>query len=118
MSNYKPSAPFNVPVFLLIPSAKTVKGVLTKVYPEINQGELIYCSFKTFGGTESNKDGLLSVEDTANIETWYRPDIKADCRICLVGDIPRVYEILGEPENINMRNQFIKFKVRAIRGGA
>ena len=30
----------------------------------------------------------------------------------------KVYEILGEVENIDMRNQFAKFKVRAVKGGA
>ena len=118
MSNYRPSEPFTVPVYLLIPSYKTVKGVLTKVYPKPEEGELIYCSFKTYGGTETANNGLISVEDTANIETWYRPNIKADCRICLAQDVSAVYEVMGQPENINMRNQYTKFKVRAIGGGA
>jgi hypothetical protein len=29
-----------------------------------------------------------------------------------------VFDILGEPENIEMRNQFLKFKVRRVKGGA
>ena len=52
--------------------------------------------------------------NTATVETWYRPDIKADCRLRLTDGA--VYEILGAPENIEMRNQFCKFKVRAIEG--
>ena len=116
MSEYKPSFPYNVAAYLLTPTAKIVKGVTVKEYPKT--GELFYCSFKTYGGTEQDRDGVYSVIDTANVETWYRPDIKAECRIVLADNPDAVYEILGKPENINMRNQFMKFKVRAVGGGA
>lgn len=114
MADYIPS-PFYIPVLLLQPIYETVKGVRKKTYPET--GELIYCSFKTFGGTESNVNGVYSIVDTANIETWYRPDIKSDCAIKLC-DSGAVYEIMNEPENINMRNQYCKFKAKRIKGGA
>jgi len=114
MANYKPSGPFNVPLFLFVPTSTTVKGSPKKVYP--NEGELIYCSFRTFGGTEKVVNDLLTVEDTVIIETWFRPDIKSDCRLKDEGGVE--YEILGTPENINQRNQYLKFKMRAIRGGA
>lgn len=112
--SYKPNTPFNVPLFLLIPTTQTVKGSPKKVYP--SQGIMFFGSFRTFGGTEHTENGLLAVENTAVVETWYRPDIKADCR---VRDIDGTdYEILGTPENIGMRNQFLKFKIRAVKGGA
>ena len=110
--------PFNVPMRLLIPTVKTVKGVAVKSYPAPSSGALIYCSFRSFGGTETQSNGVLVVEDTASIETWYRPDITADCRLCLAGQSDKIYEILGTPENINMQNQFVKFKVKSINGGA
>lgn len=113
MANYRPSAPFNVPLFLFAPITKVIKGVAKKIYPE--NGDLIYCSFRTFGGTESKSNGVLVVEDTAVIETWYRPDIKSDC--ILKNENGDSYEILGTPENINMRNQIVKFKIRKISGG-
>ena len=113
MANYRPNEPFVVPMFLFIPETKVVKGVAKKVYPE--SGELFYCSFRTFGGTESFSNDVLTVEDTATVETWYRPDIKADCIIKNVDG--KAYEILGNPENINMRNQIIRFKVRSVSGG-
>ena len=118
MASYRPLMPFNVPMFLLKPTTKIVKGVPVQEYPAPNEGELIYCSFRSFGGTESQSNGVLVVEDTANIETWYRTDLKADCRLCLAEQTEKAYEILGNPENINMQNQFIKFKVRAVKGGA
>lgn len=113
MAYYKPSGPFNVPMFLFIPTEVEKKGSTKKVYPET--GELIYCTFRTFGGTEKTSNDLLVIEDTAVIETWFRPDIKADCRLKDADGIE--YEILGTPENINKRNQYLKFKIRVVRGG-
>lgn len=114
MSNYRAIGPFNVPMFLFIPETKTVKGVVKKVYP--SEGELIHCSFKTFGGTEVKSNDVLVIEDTAIIETWYRPDIKPDCILKDVAGLS--YEILGTPEDINQRHQCLKFKIRKIAGGA
>lgn len=107
--------PYSVAAELLIPTTNTVKGVTTKVFPE--NGLRFNCSFKTFGGTETVNNGVYSVIDTATVETWYRPDIKADCRIKVLST-DKVYDILGTPENIEMRNQFVTFKVRAVEGGA
>lgn len=115
MADYKPSSPFTVPVKLLIPEYKTVKGVKKKIYPK--DGELIWCSFKTYGGTEREINEVYSIEDTGNVETWFRPDIKSDYQIMLA-ESGATYEILNEPENINLRNQYCKFKVRRIKGGA
>lgn len=112
---YQP-LPFTVPVYLYTPTEKTIKGVPTKTYP--TEGELIYCSFRTFGGTETESNGTYTVLDTATLETWYRPDIKANCRIALAEDTTKVYEIIGTPENIEMRNQYIKFKAQSVGGGA
>lgn len=118
MSDYKPAYPFNTPMHLLTPSSKTIKGVLVKTYSKPTEENMIYGSFKTYGGTETAVNGVLVVADTATIETWYRPDIKAGCRICLADDYNQVYDIIGRPENINMRNQFMKFKVQGVSGGA
>lgn len=113
---YRPLSPFSVAAYLLKPTKEVVKGVTVKTYP--TEGELFYCSFKTYGGTEQTKDSGYVVIDTANVETWFRPDIKADCRIVLADQPEKVYEVIGEPENIEMRNQFLKFKVKRVAGGA
>jgi hypothetical protein len=118
MKAYKPSDPFDTPLYLLIPTTTTVKGSTKKVYPKPSSECVIFASFKTYGGTESQSNGVTVVEDTANIETWYRPDIQSDCRIALGNNPAVVYEVIGEPENINMRNQYLKFKIRRIKGGA
>jgi hypothetical protein len=115
---FKPSLPYSCPIELLIPTYTTSKGVTYKTWGE---GIRLNCSFKSYGGTESVKtlegksDGVLVVFDTALVETWYRPDIKAECaiRLCETGE---VYEIMGHPEDIDKRHQFVRFKVRAIQG--
>ena len=111
--SYRPSEPFTTAVQLFNPTYETVKGVVVKKYPE--QGELIWCSFKTYGGTETTVNDQLSVVDTANVETWYRPDITSASQIRLGA---KVYEVMGEPEDIEQRHQFLKFKVRGVKGGA
>lgn len=99
---------------LMIPTYTTVKSVDVKTFAD---KDIINCSLKSFGGTEQTTNDLYTVIDTAYVETWYRPDIKSDCRIRVM-ETGKVYEILGEVENIDMRNQFAKFKVRAVKGGA
>lgn len=113
MAEFKPHLPYNVPAYLLVPTTTTVKGVTTKSFTA--ETEPFYCSFRSFGGTETQVNGVTVVENTANIETWYDPRIKSGCNI-RVGDLD--YEILGTPENVEMRNKWLVFKVRALKGGA
>ena len=112
MANYKPSLPFNVPAFLLKPTRITVKGVTKKIFTD--EEELFFCSFRTFGGTEKQVNDMTAVENTAVIETWYEPKFTSDCNV-LVNGVE--YEIISPPENINMQNQYVVFKVRALKGG-
>lgn len=114
MKAYSPNVPFSTPVMLLVPTVTTAKGSTKKTYSDT--GDIIYCSFRSFGGTETTNNGVYSVEKTAKIETWFRPDIKADCKIKL--ESGEIYDIVGDPENINMRNQFLVFTVKQIKGGA
>ncbi len=117
MSNYRPSAPFSTALVLLIPEAYSQGiGVWRKEYPDIANGEKFFGSFRTFGGTETTVNGIYAIEDTATVECWYRPDITSGCRIAIAGT-DRVYEIVGDPENIEMRNQYLRFNVRRVKGG-
>ena len=115
MSNYKPDMSDMIPMLLLTPTTTIVSGVPKKTFDET--GMLFFGSFKSFGGTERDVNGVYSIENTAKIATWYRPDIKSDCRVKIAnsGD---VYEIMGDPEDVDMRHQFLKFTVRRIKGGA
>lgn len=108
--------------FRLQVSKNSVSNAVNKKAWE-NANGVIMANFKTFGGTEKTSNGILSVEDTAQIVCWYRPDITSGCRLVLLDGKENTpdancYEILGAPENIEMRNQFLKFKVRKVRGGA
>lgn len=117
MALYRPSSSFTTPLILLIPKFQTVSGVRKKVFPKVEEGILFNASFKTYGGTERDVNGIYSVEDTANIETWFMPEFQSGCRVAVAGT-GAVYEIIGEPENIDMRNQFCKFKISRVKGGA
>lgn len=122
MSRYKPSLPFNVPLVLLAPTTTSVSGVSKKSFPTVqealqNEDNIFYGNFKTYGGTERDVNGVYSIENTANVETWFRPDIQSNCRVARAID-GAIFEIINEPENIEMRNQFLKFKVRRVKGGA
>lgn len=114
---YRPQCNYNVPMKLLIPKKTNIGGVLQKEYPSIEDGILFFGNFKTYGGKEVVINGIYSVLDTAKIETWFRPEIKSNCRIVLC-NTGAIYEIKGEVENIELRNQFIKFNVERVKGGA
>lgn len=120
---FRPSeaAQMVTPLRLQRPVSAASYGVNVKTWETANG--VIMANFKTFGGTEKNDNGVLSVEDTAQVVCWYRPDITAGCRVVLLDGTEdtaaaKCYEILGEPENIELRNMFLKFKVRRIKGGA
>lgn len=122
MSNYRPTLDNQIPLVLLTPTYTNVSGVNKPTYPTVqealqNNDNLFFGSFKTYGGTERDVNGIYSIEDTANIETWFRPDIKSNCRIARAND-GAIFDIINEPEDINQRHQFLKFKVRRVKGGA
>ena len=113
MRGYRPKSPFNVPMRLLNPTYSKVKGVKQTTYPEPKDAPQIFGSFRTFGGSDSTENGVYTVVDTATIETWYRPDINSDT-VIYVEETERRYEIIGSPENIEMRHQFLVFRAKAV----
>lgn len=122
MPSYRPELNDTIPLVLLKPTHKTTSGVTTKVFPNVDEAlkdesNLFFGTFKTYGGTERDVNGVYSIEDTANIETWYRDDIKSDCRIARAND-KVVFDIINDPEDINQRHQFLIFKVRRVKGNA
>lgn len=115
------AAQMTTPLRLQQPVTAFSYGVSSKTYQNVNG--VIWANFKTFGGTEKNDNGIIAVEDTAQVVCWYDPNITGDCRIVLLDgtedtENAKCYEILGEPENIELRNMFLKFKVRRVKGGA
>ena len=120
MAGYKPAAPFATPMYILNPTYQTVKGVPKETWPDIKtlgEDDLIFSTFRTFGGTDVFSNDLYTVQSTGTVETWYRPDLKSNTRLYIVGT-QETYEILGDPEDIEMRHQYLKIRVRKIGGGA
>ena len=118
---YKPHTPYNVPFRILTPTLSVTKGNREKSYTESQS--TFFCSFRTFGGTESTENGIYSVVDTATLETWYTPELTAAVRILILptdgsSETGEEYEVLGTPENIEMRNQYLLCKVKRVTGGA
>lgn len=101
---------------LLTPTTTMVKGVAKKVYPDPEDvPEVLYGLFRTYGGTENMSNDVYTVFDTGVFDTWYRPDITTDCKIyiCKTGEI---YDVNSRPEDIDMRGQFLQFKVKKVGG--
>ncbi len=118
--NFRPIVPFSCAMKLLIPTYQTVKGVRQKIYPDPTKddgGIRINGSFRTFNGTETTSNDTVTVVDTATIQTWYRPDIKSDCRIWIC-ETGFTYDIIGDPEDINMRHQYVQMRVQKTGGKA
>lgn len=114
---YRPGKKFATPLLLyLVTGTETVMGVPKRTYSA--EGILFFGSFATYGGTEREVNGIYSVEDTATVETWYRPEFVASARVALANDPGKLYEIVGEPENIEQRNRYTKLKLTRVQGGA
>lgn len=118
MTAFRPSFPYSTVLIVCKPTKEKIAGVRTKTVtpPDLEKGFKIHCSYRTFGGTEKNENGIIAIEDTADVETWYRPDITSDC-IVVNPQTGAQYEILNTPEDIQERHQFLKFKVRRLKGG-
>ena len=111
---YRPKQPFNVAAQILTATTRKVNGINQKTFVD---GDAFFCSARSFGGTEKVINNVYVIEDTMQIETYYRSDINASCHIKLLDDDTE-WEIISDPENIDRRNQFLIFKVRRIKGGA
>ncbi len=114
MRNYSPKRPFNTAFQLLKPEYSNDYGVEEKTFIEHS---VFFGTFRKFGGTESVVNGVLTIYDTAKIETWFNPDITSDCQIkeCETG---KLYQIIGTPEDLNNQHQYMLFKVESVGGKA
>lgn len=108
----------HTPAYIIVPNISRQQGKSVKDYQNPQERFLIWCSFKTYGGTEVTNNGVYMLLDTAEIVTWFDPRITGNCRLVLAEDESRQYEVLGAPENIDLANVYCKFKIQRIRGGA
>ncbi len=111
---YRPSGPFAVPMAVLKASTRKVNGVVVKDY---SAGPTLMCAFRTFGATEQKAEGLKGVVSAATVDLWYTPGISSGDRVRLLDDGSE-WEVVGDPEDIERRHQWLQLKVRRIEGGA
>lgn len=116
--SFRPSGPYTVAIKVLIPVETKVMSTKKKTFPDPKDVEtVIFCSFKTYGGTENFSNDLYTIYDTATVETWWRSDITSDCRIyiCETGES---WDVISRPEDVDMRHQYMRFKVQLVGGKA
>lgn len=109
---YQPQTPFLTPCKLLKRTTTKVNGVNQETFTESDD---FMCSAKSYGGTEKVVNDVYVIEDTWTVDTWYNPKIAKGDKIRFLDD-NREYEIMNNPENINRRGQYMRFKVVAIGG--
>lgn len=107
----KLSFPFKTLFYILSPSYEQVNGVQKKTLTETGR---FYASARSFGGTEKVVDGVYSIIKTMTLQTWYRPDIVSG--VVLKDTAGDNWEILGDPENINMDKRYMQIKIKRIDG--
>lgn len=110
--SYKPALPFNVPARILKGEYVKINGVKTKRFID---DDLIFVSARSYGGSEKTVNDQIVIEDTIEIETWYRPDITSIDGLRLLDDRSE-WEIINHPENIRRENRWLKFKIRRLAG--
>ena len=107
------SAQMATPCELLIPAKLKINGIEVREYPAT--GLRFFANVKSYGGSEHVSNELLVIEDTVVVTTWFRPDIKPRCRVKVL-PTGAVYEVMNEPENWDMRGQFLVCKCRRVKG--
>lgn len=111
---YTPHLPFTVSAAILTPTLSKVNGVVSKTYTEAGR---FFCSARSFGGTEKVVDGVYVLEDTVKVETWFNPALTAGCRVRFLANNAD-YDVLGTPEDIEMRHAYTVATLRRVKGGA
>jgi hypothetical protein len=112
--HYKPKMPFDIAFKLWIPSSSMELGVKKKTFTE---GPTFMASMRTYTSNKNDSDDVYTPYVSTIIDTWYNPLIKADCEVELLETGER-YSIETEPENVEMRHQWMQLRIRKIGGRA
>ena len=91
---------------------EVVNGRLTKDYEIVGT---LRGKFKQKGCAEIGVNGLTVVNDKTSFITWYKSDIEA-ADVLTINGID--YEIIGTPENVEMRGRYTVLNLERISGGA
>jgi hypothetical protein len=113
MPMYKVLERLTTPISL-IKQERVKDGGYTEI-KESESSEILWCSWKSYGGTESDIDGLSLFQDTAKIECRYHPQIKQND---IVKNLltNKKYQIISVPDDINQLHQYLQFKVKRLAG--
>lgn len=111
---FKVSEQMTTPMKLQKRISKNVMGAPEFEYVDVPDDPIIYCNFKSKGGTEAVHDGRYIILDTATVQTWYRPDIAKGDRLILPDG--SAWDIKGNPENVEQRNQLLILRVQNAGG--
>lgn len=111
---YKPA---NIREFVTPAVHKKAKSVnvnnrLQKVYTDMGT---VRGKFKQKGTAETNANGLTVINEKTTFTTWFKADFAA-ADILTINGID--YEIVGEPENVEMRSRYAIITLERISGGA
>ena len=93
-------------------NAETVNNRTVKQYSEVGT---VRGKFKLKGTTEITANGLTVVNDKTTFITWYKADYSTS-DILTIGGVD--YEIIGTPENVEMRNRYSVLNLERVNGGA
>lgn len=111
---YVPSFPMSVPMTIMIPEDVRVQGVPKKV---LKEGDLFFGSYRTYQTNDRTNNDVKTPERVVVVDTWYRPDIKSNNKIRMEPG-GEIYDIVGDPEDIEMRHQFLQIRLQRAGGKA
>ena len=111
---YKPAnlREFVTPAVHKKPTTQLINGHDQKTYTTVGT---IKGKFKQKTTSELNANGLVIVEDKVTYTTWWSNNLEAQ-DILTINNID--YEIVGQPENVEMRSRYAVLNLRLIKGGA
>ena len=111
---YKPAniREFVTPAVHKKATSKKVNNRTVKTFTEVGT---IRGKFKQKGTAETNANGLTLINEKTTFTTWYKADIMA-ADILTIGGID--FEIIGKPENVEMRSRYMVLTLERISGGA
>lgn len=111
---YKPAniREFITPAVHKKATSKTVNNRTTKKLVEVGT---VRGKFKQKGTAETNANGLTVINEKTTFTTWFKADFAA-ADILTINGVD--YEIIGIPENVEMRSRYAIITLERIGGGA
>lgn len=99
-------------IHMKVTGTETVNGRIKKTYTEVG---IVRGKFKQKGTAETQANGLTVINEKTTFITWYKADFAA-ADVLTIGGID--FEIIGNPENVEMRNRYSVLTLERIGGGA